>query len=552
MVASWDDLWVARKGSKNRRHARPGSPGSAPPSAFVRQAPGAEDGRAARPGWGPDQTLAAAGDRATEGSLVVESDPTDAVGFLWSTTRSGARSGRGYHYQDVVGAWMCGRILSGDLAVELIVPESLEDLSCEGQTTWHVQVKSRQERVGDFSPSEVAGHLLDLAKRHRRRQDAGLQGQSVLVLERPVAGYVPTVWGQSVATLPVEHAVRRALRAAGGRRGLTDEEIESVCRTTSVFVLPWRVAAEQTRDAVAARHHGLLPDIDEPPAEPDSDLPTSQAGEAAPDPAGLAAPDQAVPRQPDATTADGAMPPAGSSPGVSNVKPFGRPPAAPPLDGTVYAIDDAADEIVDAPRIQPVSPTVPRRQPTGIDWGHLTETAQRHGRRGEEWAYLQERLRLQRSGQNPDLVKWISRIDELANHDLTSIDEDGETIYIEVKSNRQRRPSHPVRDHQQRTRHGLRLPKALLRVPRPRREFANAPHPPVPGSGWSPRTRTRAAPDDACPHLSGHKGRHVAAGQSVRAAADAVGVPRDASVASGWEAARSSLSAATENLLNDR
>jgi hypothetical protein len=184
------------------------------------------------------------------------------------------------------------------------------------------------------------------------------------------------------------------------------------------------------------------PDADEPPAEPDGDVPTSQAEDSAPVPAGSTAPGQAVPRQSDATTEHGATPPAGS-PGVSNGRPFGRPPAAPPLDGTVYAIDDAPDNIVEAPRTQPVSPTVPRRRPTGIDWGHLTETAQRHGRRGEEWAYLQERLRLQRLGQDPDLVRWISRIDELANHDLTSIDEDGETIYIEVKATDSADPATP-------------------------------------------------------------------------------------------------------------
>jgi hypothetical protein len=41
--------------------------------------------------------------------------------------------------------------------VEQIVPEGLEDLSCEGADAWHVQVKSRQARVGDFPTGRAAG-----------------------------------------------------------------------------------------------------------------------------------------------------------------------------------------------------------------------------------------------------------------------------------------------------------------------------------------------------------------------------------------------------------
>ncbi|MFE7213817.1 hypothetical protein ACFU93_28310 [Streptomyces sp. NPDC057611] len=66
-------------------------------------------------------------------------------GSLWMRTRSGARAGRGFHYQDAVGAWLCGRVLSRALVIDRIVPEGFEDLSCEGPTPWHVQVKSRQE-----------------------------------------------------------------------------------------------------------------------------------------------------------------------------------------------------------------------------------------------------------------------------------------------------------------------------------------------------------------------------------------------------------------------
>lgn len=186
-----------------------------------------------------------------------------AAGAVWSNTRAGARAGRGYHFQDVVGAWLCSRLLSGELTADLVVPEGPEDLSCEGQSAWQVQVKSRQERVGDFSASEVAGHVLDVARRHTEREAAGLAGRPVLVLERPVAGELLARWGETLSALPADHALRQSLRTLGASRGLGDESVESAARLVGVYVLPWRVAAEQTRDAMAARH-GLLPAAAEP------------------------------------------------------------------------------------------------------------------------------------------------------------------------------------------------------------------------------------------------------------------------------------------------
>ena len=205
----------------------------------------------------------AGGERKGQVGGVGDVDPAELVGSLWSVTRAGARSGRGYHYQDAVGAWLCGRALSGDLAVERIVPEGFEDLSCEGPDGYYVQVKSRQERVGDFTAATVARHLLDLAERHGRRREAGLVGQPVLVLERPVAGEVFPEWGRTVGSLPVDHPVRLALRAAGGRRGMTADQVESACQPVSLYVLPWRVAAQETRDVIVARH-GLMPAAAEP------------------------------------------------------------------------------------------------------------------------------------------------------------------------------------------------------------------------------------------------------------------------------------------------
>ncbi|BCY13458.1 sacsin N-terminal ATP-binding-like domain-containing protein [Actinoplanes sp. L3-i22] len=67
----------------------------------------------------------------------------------------------------------------------------------------------------------------------------------------------------------------------------------------------------------------------------------------------------------------------------------------------------------------------------------------RVGNRGEGIAYHVERERLRAAGRDPDLVVWESRINELSPYDLRSVDDDGRTIFIEVKSTRADDPGEP-------------------------------------------------------------------------------------------------------------
>lgn len=55
------------------------------------------------------------------------------------------------------------------------------------------------------------------------------------------------------------------------------------------------------------------------------------------------------------------------------------------------------------------------------------------GHRAEEIVFQNERLRLQALGKDPDLVQLTSRINNSADHDIQSIDDDGQKRYIEVK-----------------------------------------------------------------------------------------------------------------------
>ncbi|WP_163010640.1 hypothetical protein [Streptomyces dangxiongensis] len=190
---------------------------------------------------------------------VQQSEPSSGPGeTLWVKTRSGARAGRGFHYQDAVGAWLCGRVMSGALDADRVVPEGLEDLSCDGPTPWHVQVKSRQERMGDFTAPEVAEHLVAMALAHARRVQAGVAGRPLLVLERPIEGEWLTQWGAPLSDLPRGHRLLEALNAKAAKAGVNKDEIDAWCDAASLYVLPWRAAAEDTRTAVAHRL-GLLP-----------------------------------------------------------------------------------------------------------------------------------------------------------------------------------------------------------------------------------------------------------------------------------------------------
>ena len=56
------------------------------------------------------------------------------------------------------------------------------------------------------------------------------------------------------------------------------------------------------------------------------------------------------------------------------------------------------------------------------------------GRRGEEIVLAIERARVTDLGESPDRVVWTSTADPFADHDIKSVDDDGEDLWIEVKS----------------------------------------------------------------------------------------------------------------------
>jgi Protein NO VEIN, C-terminal len=119
----------------------------------------------------------------------------------------------------------------------------------------------------------------------------------------------------------------------------------------------------------------------------------------------------------------------------------------PPLDHDAVS---AADVVGETP---PVVAPQPRREGGSgggggepgrtVDWARLERDRRLYGRRGEEVAYESERRRLAKKGWDADLVKWVSRDDELSAYDITSLNDDGSLRYIEVKATTGDDPSEP-------------------------------------------------------------------------------------------------------------
>jgi len=171
----------------------------------------------------------------------------------WAESRSGAIAGRGYHYQDLVGAWVAVQVLSGDIDATRVIAEGLDDLTCESSAPQQVQVKSRQERVGAFRTTEVARFVADAWQRHADRGAVGAEESIVVVVERPVDGYAPQEWARPVIDDPEWQGLIVATRQQAETLGLAADLVDWLLPRTSVVVLPQRHIFEDMAQRINAR-----------------------------------------------------------------------------------------------------------------------------------------------------------------------------------------------------------------------------------------------------------------------------------------------------------
>lgn len=172
---------------------------------------------------------------------------------LWMSSRSGATAGRGYHYQDLVGAWVGLRMLTGDVPAERLVAEGLEDLSCEGTPGHEVQVKSRQGRIGEFGTGEAAKHVVDAWQRRANRAVASSGERVVVVLERAVAGYAPRDWSRPIGDDGSWQSLVADVRERARRRDFPSADVDSLLARTTIVVLSQQVIMAEAAALVGER-----------------------------------------------------------------------------------------------------------------------------------------------------------------------------------------------------------------------------------------------------------------------------------------------------------
>lgn len=206
-----------------------------------------QQGRSSRKG-GADRTPVSA-------SLPAESHPDSAteqpeeeawLAAAWRGSRAGARAGRGFHFQDVVGAWLASRLASGDLSADRLTPEGFDDLQLDGSDPVQIEVKSRQTRLGPFPLGDAATHIVDAWLRHSERfgKRVGDSRRLVLVFEQGLEGFEPTAERGLVET-PLEHVLeaveelRGALMTRIESRTGSSATVSALVADTALVVASW-------------------------------------------------------------------------------------------------------------------------------------------------------------------------------------------------------------------------------------------------------------------------------------------------------------------------
>lgn len=175
--------------------------------------------------------------RTTDEDIDRDTSLTDYPEQTWERSRSGANAGRGFHFQDAVGAWLLLKAQVGEVSFDRLVPEGLEDLSCEGPAGWQVQVKSRQARVGDFPRRLAARYVVDAWARYRPLATNGRPERLAIVFERPVHGEASRTWGVALSSSPDWVELSKEIRRVAAAAGFSDDDIQALLADTSLFVL---------------------------------------------------------------------------------------------------------------------------------------------------------------------------------------------------------------------------------------------------------------------------------------------------------------------------
>jgi hypothetical protein len=130
---------------------------------------------------------------------------------LWQRSRSGARAGSGFRFQDAAATAAAVLCWAGRIPGVALVPESLDDFAVECQgATLYVQTKSKISDSGRFPSSEMAAIL------SRRTTAEPAEGSpfgavtSVVLIDRPFENQLCENWARSIGDTPSVSATLRA------------------------------------------------------------------------------------------------------------------------------------------------------------------------------------------------------------------------------------------------------------------------------------------------------------------------------------------------------
>ena len=181
-------------------------------------------------------------------------EPESWYSSVWRDSRAGSRAGRGFHFQDAVGAWFASRLASGDLAIDSITPEGLDDLQLDALDPIHVEVKSRQGRLGRFPLRTAAQHIADAWIRHIDR--FGSCRRLVVVLEQGIEGWEQH--GENILTeIPIAHLANEVdgldacLRARIGFHERPSTILDDLKTGATLLSCSWGSLDSQTERQVA-------------------------------------------------------------------------------------------------------------------------------------------------------------------------------------------------------------------------------------------------------------------------------------------------------------
>ncbi|WP_146243186.1 hypothetical protein [Curtobacterium sp. MCPF17_031] len=106
---------------------------------------------------------------------------------LWNASRSGARAGRGFRYQDVMTALVIVNLWQERDNRGRVIPEGYDDATVDSELGQrHIQMKSRRPSAGQFSVSQLRKDLRSIAEAWQKRRTADLEPSTILILERSV------------------------------------------------------------------------------------------------------------------------------------------------------------------------------------------------------------------------------------------------------------------------------------------------------------------------------------------------------------------------------